>query len=466
MSATRIWIKNPLATFTPEAVDGRGGLVIENGLISEVLAAGQHPARPCEQLFDARDHVVLPGLINTHHHFYQTLTRAWGPVVNQPLFPWLKTLYPVWARLTPDGLALASKVAMAELLLSGCTTAADHHYLFPRGMEESIDIQVETVRELGMRAMLTRGSMSLGEDEGGLPPRHTVQGQQQILDDSLRLVRQYHQRGAGAQIQIALAPCSPFSVTEEIMVESAKLAAELDVRLHTHLAETLDEEAFCLERFGLRTVDYLEKVGWLGERTWLAHGIHFNPDEIARLGAAGTGVCHCPVSNMRLASGICPTLDLEAAGAPVGLGVDGSASNDASNLMQEARQALYLQRLRYGAERITPRKVLEWATRGSAKLLGRGDLGELLPGKQADLALFKLDDLRFSGSHDPIAALILCGAERADRVMVGGKWRVVDGAIEGLDIERLIARHKVAAAALVRGERKGLCESPEVGNPR
>ncbi|PKQ80376.1 8-oxoguanine deaminase [Aeromonas sobria] len=451
MSATRIWIKTPLATFTPEAVDGRGGLVIENNLISEVLAAGQQPARPCDQLFDARDHVVLPGLINTHHHFYQTLTRAWGPVVNQPLFPWLKTLYPVWARLTPDGLALASKVAMAELLLSGCTTAADHHYLFPRGMEESIDIQVETVRELGMRAMLTRGSMSLGEDEGGLPPRHTVQGQQQILDDSLRLVRRYHERGAGAQIQIALAPCSPFSVTEEIMVESAKLAVELDVRLHTHLAETLDEEAFCLERFGLRTVDYLEKVGWLGDRTWLAHGIHFNPDEIARLGAAGTGVCHCPVSNMRLASGICPTLDLEAAGAPVGLGVDGSASNDASNLMQEARQALYLQRLRYGAEHITPRKVLEWATRGSAKLLGRSDLGELLPGKQADLALFKLDDLRFSGSHDPVAALILCGAERADRVMVGGKWRVVDGAIEGLDLEQLIARHKLAAAALVRG---------------
>ncbi|WP_421254625.1 8-oxoguanine deaminase [Aeromonas sp. 600948] len=451
MSATRIWIKNPLATFTPETVDGRGGLVIENGLISEVLAAGQQPARPCDQLFDARDHVVLPGLINTHHHFYQTLTRAWRPVVNQPLFPWLKTLYPVWARLTPDALALASKVAMAELLLSGCTTAADHHYLFPRGMEESIDIQVAAVRELGMRAMLTRGSMSLGEDEGGLPPRHTVQGQQQILDDSLRLVRQYHERGAGAQIQIALAPCSPFSVTEEIMVESARLAAELDVRLHTHLAETLDEEAFCLARFGLRTVDYLEKVGWLGDRTWLAHGIHFNPDEIARLGAAGTGVCHCPVSNMRLASGICPTLDLEAAGAPVGLGVDGSASNDASNLMQEARQALYLQRLRYGAERITPRKVLEWATVGSARLLGRGDLGELLPGKQADLALFKLDDLRFSGSHDPIAALILCGAERADRVMVGGKWRVVDGAIEGLDIEGLIARHKVAAAALVHG---------------
>ncbi|WP_421258498.1 8-oxoguanine deaminase [Aeromonas sp. 600886] len=451
MSATRIWIKNPLATFTPETVDGRGGLVIENGLISEVLAAGQQPARPCEQLFDARDHVVLPGLINTHHHFYQTLTRAWGPVVNQPLFPWLKTLYPVWARLTPDALALASKVAMAELLLSGCTTAADHHYLFPRGMEESIDIQVAAVRELGMRAMLTRGSMSLGEDEGGLPPRHTVQGQQQILDDSLRLVRQYHERGAGAQIQIALAPCSPFSVTEEIMVESARLAAELDVRLHTHLAETLDEEAFCLARFGLRTVDYLEKVGWLGDRTWLAHGIHFNPDEIARLGAAGTGVCHCPVSNMRLASGICPTLDLEAAGAPVGLGVDGSASNDASNLMQEARQALYLQRLRYGTERITPRKVLEWATVGSARLLGRGDLGELLPGMQADLALFKLDDQRFSGSHDPIAALILCGAERADRVMVGGKWRVVDGAIEGLDIEQLIARHKVAAAALVHG---------------
>jgi 8-oxoguanine deaminase len=361
----------------------------------------------------------------------------------------LKTLYPVWARLTPEKLALASKVALAELLLSGCTTAADHHYLFPDGLEQAIDVQVDSVRELGMRAMLTRGSMSLGEADGGLPPQQTVQQGEVILEDSRRLIRQYHERGDGAQIQIALAPCSPFSVTPEIMEASAELANNLDVRLHTHLAETLDEEDFCLQRFGLRTVDYLDSVGWLGPRTWLAHGIHFNPEEIARLGAAGTGICHCPSSNMRLASGICPTLDLLAAGAPIGLGVDGSASNDASNMILETRQALYIQRLRYGAEKITPELVLGWATKGSAQLLGRSDIGELAVGKQADLALFKLDELRFSGSHDPISALLLCGADRADRVMVGGKWRVIDGQVEGLDLKGLIADHSQAARELI-----------------
>ena len=434
MPATRIWLKNPLAIFTANTLDARGGLVLQDGVIVEVLALGQQPSIACEQTFDAREHVVLPGLINTHHHFYQTLTRAWAPVVNQPLFPWLKTLYPVWARLTPEKLALASKVALAELLLSGCTTAADHHYLFPDGLEQAIDVQVESVRELGMRAMLTRGSMSLGEADGGLPPQQTVQQGEVILEDSQRLIQRYHERGDGAQIQIALAPCSPFSVTPEIMSASAELANQLDVRLHTHLAETLDEEDF---------------VGWLGPRTWLAHGIHFNPDEIARLGAAGTGICHCPSSNMRLASGICPTLDLIAAGAPIGLGVDGSASNDASNMILEARQALYIQRLRYGAEKITPEGVLGWATKGSAKLLGRSDIGELAVGKQADLALFKLDELRFSGSHDPLSALLLCGADRADRVMVGGKWRVIDGQIEGMDLKALIADHSQAARQLI-----------------
>nr|WP_314493787.1 8-oxoguanine deaminase [uncultured Pseudomonas sp.] len=449
MPATRTWLKTPLAIFTANDHDARGGLVIEGGRISELVPLGQRPAQPCEQVFDAREHVVLPGLINTHHHFYQTLTRAWAPVVNQPLFPWLKTLYPVWARLTPKSLALASEVALAELLLSGCTTAADHHYLFPQGLEEAIDVQIEAVHKLGMRAMLTRGSMSLGEAEGGLPPQQTVQQGEVILEDSRRLIRSYHQRGAGATIQIALAPCSPFSVTPEIMRASAEMADELDVRLHTHLAETLDEEAFCLQRFGLRTVDYLDSVGWLGPRTWLAHGIHFEADEIARLGAAGTGICHCPSSNMRLASGICPTVALEEAGAPIGLGVDGSASNDASNLILEARQALYLQRLRYGAEAITPQRVLGWATRGSASLLGRDDIGSLAVGKQADLALFRLDELRFSGSHDPLSALLLCGADRADRVMVGGHWRVVDGQVQGLDLQGLIADHRQAAKRLV-----------------
>ncbi|BFM48557.1 8-oxoguanine deaminase [Marinomonas sp. THO17] len=448
-SVSRLWIKQPLACFTANELDASAGIVIENQRIVEVLAQGQEPSSPVDEVFDAKNLVVLPGLINTHHHFYQTLTRAWAPVVNVPLFPWLQNLYPVWARLTPEALSLATQVAMAELLLSGCTTAADHHYLFPTGMEDAIDVQVEVVRQLGMRAMLTRGSMSLGEDEGGLPPRHTVQDGDTILVDSQRLIRQYHEREEGAQIQIALAPCSPFSVTRDIMIDSAKLAEQEDVRLHTHLAETLDEEAFCLKMFGLRTVDYLDSVGWLSDRTWLAHGIHFNDDEIRRLGQAGTGICHCPVSNMRLASGICPTLDLIEAGAPLGLGVDGSASNDASNLMYEARQALYLQRLKYGAERITPKTVLGWATKGSASVLGRNDIGDIAPGKQADLAFFSLDELRFSGSHDPISALLLCGADQAEHVMVAGQWRVKHRQILGLDINELIAKHSACAKGLI-----------------
>lgn len=450
MAAQRIWLKNPLAIALPAHCDGRGGIVVEGSLVDEVIPAGGQPARPCDVVFDAREHVVLPGLINAHHHFYQTLTRAWAPVVNQPLFPWLKTLYPVWARLTPEALALASQVAMAELLLSGCTTVSDHHYLFPGGLESAIDIQIEAVNQLGMRALLTRGSMNLGEDQGGLPPRHTIQDSDTILEDSLRLVKRYHQRGPGARIQIGLAPCSPFSVTRELMQEIARLAEVLDVRLHTHLGETNDETQYCLAYFGQRCVDYLEDVGWLSSRVWLAHGIHFNQQEIARLGAAQVGICHCPVSNMRLASGICPTVELEQAGCPVGLGVDGSASNDASNLMSEARQALYLQRLRYGAGVITPERVIGWATTGSARLLGRTDIGEIAPGKQADLALFRPQGLAFSGSHSPLDALILCGAQQADRVMVAGEWRVTNGEITGLDIPELISKHQAAARQIIR----------------
>ncbi|CEA09460.1 8-oxoguanine deaminase [Arthrobacter saudimassiliensis] len=447
----RLWIRTPLAVFTANDLDAAGGVVVENGRIAELVPAGGAPAAPCTEVFDASEHVLLPGLINTHHHFYQTLTRAWGPVASAELFPWLKNLYPVWARLTPEALHLASTAALAELLLSGCTTAADHHYLFPGGLQDAVDIQVEAVRSLGMRAMLTRGSMTLGEDDGGLPPRQVVQEAETILADSERLIRTYHECGEGAVVQIALAPCSPFSVTTDIMKASAALAEEHDVRLHTHLAETLDEEDFCREMFGLRTVDYLESVGWLGPRTWLAHGVHFDDDEVARLGAAGTAVAHCPTSNMRLASGIGRMLELEDAGAPVGLGVDGSASNDASNLIQEVRQGLYLQRLRYGAAAVTPERALGWATRGSARALGRTDIGELAPGRQADLALFRLDGLRFSGSHDPLAALVLCGADRADRVMVGGQWRVLDGQIPGLDLAELTARHSAAAARLISG---------------
>lgn len=449
-SRSRIWIKQPLAIYTANQLDASNGLVIENNKIIEVLAKDQQPSQPCDEIFDAKDVVVIPGLVNSHHHFYQTLTRAWAPVVNLPLFPWLVNLYPVWARLNPEQLHVATQVALAELLLSGCTFAADHHYLFPQQLTDAIDIQVNAAQQLGMRVMLTRGSMSLGQEQGGLPPQHTVQSMEVILRDSERLVQTYHQRGDNGMVNIALAPCSPFSVTQEIMRESAQLAQTLDVRLHTHLAETLDEESFCLEKFGMRTVDYLEHVGWLNERTWLAHGIHFNADEIQRLGQAGVGICHCPHSNMRLASGICPTVDLMQAGAKVGLGVDGSASGDASNLIMEVRQAMYLQRLKYGAERITPELALHWGTHGSAQLLGRGQhLGQFAPDYQADLACYKLDELKFSGSHDPIAALLLCGADKAEHVMVAGQWQVKHGEIQGLDLEELKAKHRAAAKALL-----------------
>ncbi|OMH39813.1 8-oxoguanine deaminase [Motiliproteus sp. MSK22-1] len=442
---SRIWIKNPLDCLDPNHA---GGIVIESGKITELLKLGQSPSAPVTEVFEANEHVLLPGLINAHHHFYQTLTRAFPAALNQELFPWLKTLYPVWARLSPEMIAVSTQIALAELLLSGCTTASDHHYLFPRGLEEAIDIQIEQAQALGIRVHLTRGSMSLGEDQGGLPPRTTIQSEQQILTDSERLIREYHDPKPGAMVRIALAPCSPFSVSEALMNATAKLAAEKNVRLHTHLAETDDETDFCINMFGVRPVDYLERVGWLNDRVWLAHGIHFNKEEISRLGAAGVGICHCPSSNMLLASGQCPTLDLEAAGSPVGLGVDGSASNDGSNMIQEVRQALLLQRLRYGSSRITHQQAFNWATRGSANCLGRDDIGEIAVGKEADIALFKLDEIRFAGAGSPLAALLLCGASQADRVMVAGQWRVLNGTIVDLDLDSLIHQQKKLAIQL------------------
>ena len=440
-----VWIKNPLAIF---AENSDGGVVIQDQKILELVPQGATPKSHIDEVYDASSSVLLPGLINTHHHFYQTLTRAYPDALNKELFPWLKSLYKVWAHIQPDMLAVSTELALSELLLSGCTTASDHHYLFPNQLENAIDIQVEEAQKLGMRVVLTRGSMSLGEKDGGLPPQSVVQTKEQILTDSERLIKTYHDNQEGAMIQIALAPCSPFSVTTDLMIETAALAEQYDVRLHTHLAETIDEEKFCLEKFGLRTVDYLESVGWLSDRTWLAHGIHFNKQEIEKLGQNGVGICHCPTSNMMLASGICHSLELEEAGSIIGLGVDGSASNDGSNMIAELRQAMYLQRLRYGASKITHQKVYDWATKGSAALLGRSDIGEIAIGKQADLALFKLDELRFSGSHDSLAALLLCGAQKADRVMIAGQWKVVDGKIIGQDESELISRHSNAAKKL------------------
>ncbi len=444
----RTWLKNPLAVYTAGKSPAAGGVVVEGDRIDELLEADCKPSRPVDDTLDARDHVIIPGLINTHHHFYQTLTRAFPAALNKPLFPWLQSLYPVWAGLTPDMVDLSSRLALYELLLSGCTTAADHHYLFPAGLEDAMDVQATAFAATGVRGVITRGSMCLGQDQGGLPPNHVVQSEDDILADSERAITRHHDATEGAMLQIALAPCSPFSVTPQVMRDSATLAQQYNVRLHTHLAETTDETEFCQQAFGMSPLDYLESVGWLHERVWLAHGIHFDDAEIARLGKNGVGICHCPSSNMILASGICPVPALEKAGAPVGLGVDGSASNDGSNMIQELRMAFLLQRLQHGAEAITHESALRWATRGSARCLGRQDIGDIAAGKQADLALFKLDELRFSGSGDPLAALILCGAHKADHVMVAGQWRVTRGELPGVDMEELQTEHRRAAARL------------------
>jgi 8-oxoguanine deaminase len=442
----RTWVKDPLAIL---AKDAARGVVVEGTRIVETVAAGREPAHPVDAVFDAKAHVVIPGLVNTHHHVYQTMTRAHPKAIDKELFPWLQALYPIWTKgLSPEAFRLAVRLAGTELLMSGCTTAADHHYIFPKGLEDAVDIEVAEARALGLRMTVTRGSMNLSVEDGGLPPREAVQDEETILLDSERVLVKYHDRSEGAMTQIALAPCSPFSVTRSLMKATAELAAKHDCRLHTHLGETNDENDFCLSTFRCRPVDYLDEVGWMSDRTWLAHGIHFDDAEVARLGRHGVGICHCPTSNAVLASGLCRTRELEAAGAPVGLGVDGSASNDNSNLMEGVRHALMLGRLRYDAT-LSHRDVLRWATEGSARCLGRDDIGSIAVGKQADLAMFTLDELRFSGAGDPLAALVLCGAHRADRVMVAGDWRVVDGQPVGIDVAKLRHEHGEAAKAFL-----------------
>jgi 8-oxoguanine deaminase len=439
---TALWLKDPLAILAEGA---ERGIVVEDGRITALVPPGTTPDCPA---FDASRHVILPGLVNTHHHFYQTLTRATPASLDRELFAWLTALYPIWARLTPDLLDSAATVALAELLLSGCTTTTDHHYVFPAGLEQAIDIEIAAAARLGLRVVMTRGAMNLSQRDGGLPPDSVVQDEDAILADSERLIARYHQPDPHAMVQIALAPCSPFSVTTSLMRRTAALAEKHHVRLHTHLAETQDEAAFCQAKFACSPLDYLEQCGWLHGRTWLAHGVHFSTPDIARLAAAGTAVTHCPCSNQILASGTCPVCEMEAAGMTVGLGVDGSASNNASNLMQEVRAAFLLQRGRYGVTKVRPADALRWATTGSAACIGRPELGVIAPGAAADLALFTLDELRFAGARDPLAALVLSGAHRADRVMVAGRWVVEDGAIPGLDLAALIRRQTAAAAVL------------------
>ena len=445
-----MWIKNPLAIFVDEGVNAGGGVVVGGGKILELVTSGSQASMRVDAVFDGSSHVILPGLVNTHHHFYQTLTRAHPDAINKELFDWLKALYPIWAKaVNRDSFRLATRLALVELLMSGCTTVSDHHYLYPTGIEDAMDIQADEATRIGMRMTLNRGSMDLSVKDGGLPPDSVVQGREEILLDCERVINAFHDPCEGAMLQVALAPCSPFSVSTQLMQESAQLAEKCNCRLHTHLGETHDEDAYCIEKFSCRPVDYLENNGWLNDRTWLAHGIHFDDNEIARLGTHGVGICHCPTSNMVLASGQCRTLDLEKAGVNVGLGVDGSASNDNSNLMEGVRHALMINRLTYGAQAITHKHVLRWASEGSARCLGRDDIGKIEKGYQADFAMFKLDELRFSGAGDPLAALVLCGAHRADRVMIAGQWKLIDGLPLGVDVGQLRREHGEAAKQFI-----------------
>jgi 8-oxoguanine deaminase len=437
----RLWIRDPIAVLADGAARG---LVVEDGRIAELVASGG-PAPACDAVFDAGRHVIIPGLVNTHHHFYQTLTRAHPAAINKELFPWLEALYPIWSRLDPGSFRLAVRLALTELLLSGCTTTTDHHFIYTPGLEQAVDIEAEEASSLGVRMTLTRGMINLRRRDGGIADDDVIQDDDVVLADCERVLGRYHDPSDGALLQVALAPCATFNVNKTMLMETARLAARHDCRLHTHLAETLDEDAYCKDRFGCRPLEYLEAVGWMTDRVWLAHGIHFNDAEVARLGAYRIGICHCPTSNMVLASGRCRTKELEAAGAIVGLGVDGSASNDSSNMMETVRHALMIGRLTYGAAAVTHLDALRFATAGSAACLGRNDIGVIAVGKQADLALFTLDELRFSGAGDPLAALVLCGAHRADRVMVAGTWRVIDGEPTGHDVARLRHEHGEAA---------------------
>ena len=437
-----------------------GGLFIRDGFIEQVGLTVDLPER-ADEILDMTGHIVLPGLINTHHHFYQTLTRVVPAAQNSNLFNWLKTLYPIWSRMTPEDIQISTKTALAELALSGCTTAADHLYIFPNGSR--LDDEIEAAGEIGVRIHASRGSMSLGESKGGLPPDHVVEDEDFILKDSQRLIEQYHDPKPGAMVQIVLAPCSPFSVTPSLMQSSAALAREYGVHLHTHLAETQDEEQFCIEKSGFRPVAFMEKLSWLGSDVWFAHSVHVNQDEIRLYAKTGCGVAHCPTSNMRLASGIAPLMDMLSMGVKVGLGVDGSASNDGSNLLEETRQAMLLARLRAGLlgasksdkaapSLMTARKALEIATLGGATVIGRTDLGSLEIGKCADLFALNLSRLEYAGGlHDPVSAVIFCAPVKADYTIIAGKIIVKEGNLLTLDLPRLVERHNQAARRLVDG---------------
>ncbi len=429
-----------------------GWVAMTNGLVVAVGAAGNEPT--ARRSIDASGCLVTPGLVNTHHHIYQNLTRAYGPALEGNLFHWLRTLYPKWARLDEEASYLSAWVGLAELAESGCTTSTDHLYVHPAGGGDLLSAEIAAATEIGFRFHPTRGSMSLSEKDGGLPPDSVVQDDDTILAESEAAVRRHHDASFGAMVRIALAPCSPFSVTEQLMAETAVLAERLDVRLHTHLAEDVDEDTFCQEMFGRRPVEHFEHVGWGSNRSWIAHCVQPNAAEIELLGRWGTGVAHCPSSNMILGTGVAPTRQLRAAGVPVGLGCDGSASADSASLWTEARNAMLSGRLRGfldGSRALTSaRDSLEMATRGGAACLGRsGELGELSPGAAADVVLWRLDGFRFAGAvSDPIEAWLRCGPMGADTTIVAGRTLVEQGSFVSGNTEDRLARHRVVAEAM------------------
>jgi cytosine/adenosine deaminase-related metal-dependent hydrolase len=431
-----------------------GWVLLEDDRVVAVGAGPEAASLEADRRIDARGKVVLPGLVNTHHHLPQVLTRNVPRVQEAPLFRWLAELYEVWRGLDAAAVDAAARVGLAELLLTGCTTTTDHLYLFPRGQARLIDAEIAAARDLGIRFHPTRGSMSRGQSQGGLPPDDVCQDEEEILADSRRLIREYHDPRPRAMTRIALAPCAPFSVSEDLMRRTADLARENGLRLHTHLAETRDEERYCQETYGCRPVEFLRRLGWLGPDVWLAHCVHLSAEEIFVLGATGTGVAHCPSSNFRLGSGIAPVRAMLEAGVPVGLGVDGSASNDSSNMLAEARQALLAHRLDADPARwITADEVLWMATRGGARCLGRDDVGSLEPGKAADLILIETRRLSYAGGgSDILAALVFSPwPEPVDTVIVNGRLVVKEGRVSGLDVPALVEKAEGISQAILRG---------------
>jgi len=426
-----------------------GALFCRDGIIEQVGPSADLPLT-ADEIIDLSDHVVIPGLVNTHHHLCQNLTRAVPAAQDAPLFGWLQTLYPIWARMGPDHIRVSALVGLAELALSGCTTSSDHLYLYPNGAR--LDDEIEAAVDLGFRFHATRGSMSIGEGKGGLPPDSLTEDEDAILKDCIRVIETFHDPEPNAMVRVAVAPCSPFSVSQDLMRQSAILARQYGVRLHTHLAENVEDIDYSLATFGMRPGEYIEDVGWAGDDVWHAHCVQLDDREIDLFARTGTGIAHCPCSNMRLASGIAPVRQWLDAGVKVGLGVDGSASNDDAHLLSEARQAMLLQRVKGNAAEMTAREALRVGTRGGASVLGRGDIGQLTPGMAADFAAFDMNEPAMAGADwDPLAALVFCRPSRANWTVINGKPVVREGRIATVDFDKALTEHRRLTRVLIDG---------------